>query len=274
MKTFRLRQILIASIVLAGPVAIAQPPRFSTELFGQLRWRHIGPEGNRVSAVAGVPGDPLVYYAGSASGGIFKTDRCRCELGAHLRRPAGAFDRRHCRCPLRSQHRLGRDRRGVHPQPHLGRRGDFQVDGCRRDVGRMGLEKTGRIGRSSCIHPEPGRGARVRAGHAYGPQPERGVFRTTDGGSDLGARALRRREHGCSELAMDPSNPRMLFAGMWQIEIKTWGRESGGPGQRLFMSRTTVARPGPVCADAGCPRATWVRSSRDRAVESRTASTR
>jgi hypothetical protein len=77
MKTFRLRQILIASIVLAGPVVIAQPPRrIGTEgadLFGQLRWRHVGPEGNRVSAVAGVPGDPLVYYAGSASGGIFKT---------------------------------------------------------------------------------------------------------------------------------------------------------------------------------------------------------
>src|SRR6266536_498266 len=48
-------------------------PRVSPDLYSRLQWRYIGPEGNRVSAVAGVPGDPLVYYAGSASGGIAKT---------------------------------------------------------------------------------------------------------------------------------------------------------------------------------------------------------
>ena len=73
-------------------------------------------------------------------------------------------------------------------------------------------------------------------GHAYGPQPERGVFRTTDGGASW-EHVLFVDEHtGCSALAMDPANPRKLFAGMWQIDIKTWGRESGGPGSGLFVS--------------------------------------
>src|SRR5262245_13722803 len=63
--------LLVAAFLGVG--SAQQAPRISPELYGQLRWRFIGPEGNRIPAVAGVPGDPLVYYAGSASGGIDKT---------------------------------------------------------------------------------------------------------------------------------------------------------------------------------------------------------
>src|SRR5262245_50073327 len=68
--------LLLASLLsLAGAALIAQAPagRPAPDVYSRLRWRYIGPEGNRISAVAGVPGDPLVYYAGSASGGIAKT---------------------------------------------------------------------------------------------------------------------------------------------------------------------------------------------------------
>ena len=58
-----------------------QPPRVSPDVYRELRWRFVGPEGNRVSAVVGVPGDPLVYYAGSASGGVWKTE----DGGVHWR---------------------------------------------------------------------------------------------------------------------------------------------------------------------------------------------
>ena len=60
----------IAFVVFSSLVVSGQASRINPDVYAQLRWRHIGPEGNRVSAVAGVPGDPLVYYAGSASGGI------------------------------------------------------------------------------------------------------------------------------------------------------------------------------------------------------------
>src|SRR6266853_790334 len=66
---------LAAALLGVGTVLVAQglPARPGPDVYSRLRWRYIGPEGNRISAVAGIPGDPLVYYAGSASGGIFKT---------------------------------------------------------------------------------------------------------------------------------------------------------------------------------------------------------
>ena len=65
----------------------------------------------------------------------------------------------------------------------------------------------------------------------------RGVFRTTDGGATWQHVLFVDESTGCSDLAMDPSNPRVLFAGTWQLEIHTWGRTSGGPGGGLHVSR-------------------------------------
>ena len=71
--SLRFAGLTILLIVVAATIGAGQASPVAPSVYGQLQWRHIGPEGNRVSAVAGVPGDPLVYYAGSASGGIFKT---------------------------------------------------------------------------------------------------------------------------------------------------------------------------------------------------------
>jgi len=73
-------------------------------------------------------------------------------------------------------------------------------------------------------------------GHAYGPQPERGVFRTTDGGKTWQRVLFTDENSGCAHLEMDPNDPKILFAGMWPLEIRTWGRVSGGPGSGLFKS--------------------------------------
>ncbi len=101
----------------------------------------------------------------------------------------------------------------------------------------MGLEKTGRIPRV-VVHPtNPGIVLVCALGHAYGPQPERGVFRTIDGGATWDHVLFVDENTGCSDLAMDPVNPRVLFAGTWQLEIHTWGRTSGGPGGGLHVSR-------------------------------------
>ena len=93
-------------------------------------------------------------------------------------------------------------------------------------------------------------------GHAYGPQPERGVFRTTDGGKTWDRVLFVDENTGCSELAMDPTNPRKLFAGMWQFDIKTWGRESGGPGQRTVHVERRRRRRGRGSRATACRRAT------------------
>ncbi len=100
----------------------------------------------------------------------------------------------------------------------------------------MGLEKTGRIGHLVIDPKNPNIVMACAVGHAYGPQDDRGVFRTTDGGKNW-VRVLFTDEHsGCSDLVMDPKNPKTLFAGMWPLVIHTWGRESGGPGSGLFVS--------------------------------------
>ncbi len=104
----------------------------------------------------------------------------------------------------------------------------------------MGLEQTGRIPRL-VIDPKNANVVLACAlGHAYGPQPERGVFRTTDGGATWTKVLFVDENTGCSDIAMDPKNPRVLFAGMWQLEIHTWGRVSGGPGSGLFRRATAA----------------------------------
>jgi len=101
----------------------------------------------------------------------------------------------------------------------------------------MGLEKTGRIGRVVIDSTNPQIVLACALGTAYGPQPERGVFRTADGGATWQRTLFVDENTGWSEIAADPSNPRIMFAGMWQLEIHTWGRESGGPGSGLYMTR-------------------------------------
>ena len=117
--------------------------------------------------------------------------------------------------------------------------GHLQVDRRRQDVDADGpREDRAASAASSSTPPNPDIVLACALGHAYGPQPERGIFRTTDGGKNWERVRLFVDENtGCSEIAMDPSNPRILFAGMWQLEIHTWGRESGGPGSGLFISR-------------------------------------
>ena len=100
----------------------------------------------------------------------------------------------------------------------------------------LGLENTGRISRI-VVHPTNPEVAYVAAlGHAYTPQQERGIYKTTDGGKTW-TQVLHVDENtGASDLVMDPFNPRILFAGMWSLEMKPWTRTSGGPGSGIYKS--------------------------------------
>ncbi len=207
-----------------------------TKLLGDLKFRYIGPEGNRISAIAGVLGDPSVYYAGAASGGIWKT----VDGGVHWQ---PVFDDQ----PVASIGALavapsdpnvvwaGTGEAFIRSNISLGW-GVFKSTDAGKGWTKMGLEATGRIARV-VVHPhDPDVVLICALGHAYGPQQERGVYRTTDGGKSWTRVLFVDEGTGCSDLVMDPNNPRILFAGTWQIEIHTWGRESGGPGSGLYRS--------------------------------------
>jgi photosystem II stability/assembly factor-like uncharacterized protein len=218
-------------IVLCGAVNAQE---LNTEA---LRYRYIGPVGNRVTTVAGVPGQPNVYYAGAASGGIFKST----DGGVHW---DAIFDGQ----PVSSIGSLkvapsdpniiwaGTGEAWIRSHISVGA-GIYKSTDAGKSWKLMGLEKTGRIGRIAIDPKNPDTVLACALGHAYGPQPERGVFRTTDGGAHWERVLFTDEKSGCSDLVMDPNNPRILFAGMWPLEIHTWGRTSGGPGSGLFVSR-------------------------------------
>lgn len=220
-----------------GAAAAAPALAIPAESYRQLQWRTIGPEGNRFTSAAGIPGDPLTYYVGAASGGVWKTND-----GGTNWQPL--FDAQ----PVQSIGALAVSRSDpnvvwagtgeAHIRSHISLgMGVYRSTDAGRNWTLMGLEKTGRIARI-VIHPQDPNTVIVCAlGHAYGPQPERGIYRTTDGGVTWTLAMHVDDNTGCSDLAMDPRNPRILYAGMWQLEIHTWGRTSGGPGSGLFTSR-------------------------------------
>jgi photosystem II stability/assembly factor-like uncharacterized protein len=228
--------LALVAAVISPPPAIAQQNLVDASSYTQLKFRYIGPEGNRVSAVAGIAGDPLAYYAGAASGGIFKStdggihwqpvfdDQPVSSIGALAVAPsdpnvvwAGTGE------PfIRSNISIGW---GVYKSTDAG-----------KTWTKMGLDNTGRIARMVVNPRNPDIVFACSEGHAYGPQPDRGVFRTADGGKTWDKVLFVDDNTGCSDLVMNPNNPRILFAGTWQIEIHTYGRESGGPGSGLYKS--------------------------------------
>src|SRR6266566_8103921 len=182
------------------------------------------------SLVAGVVGDASTYYAGAASGGVWKTT----DGGIHWQ---PIFDDQ----PVQSIGALavapsdpnviwaGTGETFIRSHISIGN-GIYKSTDAGKTWASMGLEKTGRIGRIVIDPRDPNVVCACALGHAYGPQQERGVFRTTDGGKTWERTLFTDENSGCSDIVMDASNPRIMFAGMWPLEIHTWGRVSGGPG--------------------------------------------
>jgi photosystem II stability/assembly factor-like uncharacterized protein len=232
------RRILppLALSLMSVATLAAQSP--DSTFYGRLRYRPIGPPGNRAIAVVGVPGNPLVAFVGAASGGVFKTidggvnwrpvfdDQDVSSVGAL------AIDREH---PNTLWAGTG-ETFFIRPETSIG-------DGIYRSTDQgetwqhMGLEKTGRIGR---IVVDPQNSDIVFAcaeGTGFGPQQDRGVFRTRDGGKTWQRVLFADENTGCSDLDIDPRDPQVLFAGMWPLLVRPWNLASGGTSGGVYVSR-------------------------------------
>jgi photosystem II stability/assembly factor-like uncharacterized protein len=226
--------LVVILLALGGPALAQDVPK---ESYGKLHFRHIGPVGNRTISIAGIPGDEKTYFAGAASGGIWKTE----DAGLTWR---PVFDDQ----PVHSIGSLavspsdpqivwaGTGETFIRSNISIGNGVWKSTDGG-ASWKHVGLEGTGRIGRL-VVDPRNADVAYAAAlGHGYTPQKERGVYRTRDGGKTWDQVLFVDENTGASDLVMDPSNPRVLFAGMWQLAIHTWGRESGGPGSGIYVTR-------------------------------------
>lgn len=229
----------LAFTALAGTLAFAPlgAQQAATDQLSALAYRHIGVVGNRIASVSGVVGDPLTYFAGAASGGLWKTSD-----GGITWRPV--FDDQ----DVASVGALAvsvSDPTIVWAgtgEPHI--RSNVTVgDGVYKSMDggetfeHMGLDEIGRVSRIVIDPTDPDIVFVGALGHAHGPQQERGVFRTTDGGDTWEQVLFVDENTGSSSVIMDPNNPRILFAGMWTVVFNTWGRESGGPGSGIYTSR-------------------------------------
>ncbi|MDH3732557.1 MAG: sialidase [Gemmatimonadota bacterium] len=223
-----------AATLLITSTLVAQP--ISPEQYENLAFRHIGPLGNRVASIAGVPGDRTTYFAGAASGGLWKTD----DAGLHWR---PVFDDQ----PVHSIGAIavapsdpgivwvGTGESSIRSNVSIGNGAWKSTDGG-ETWEHMGLEGTGRVGRI-LIHPyDPDVVYMATLGHSYGPAEERGVYRTRDGGDTWDRILFVDQETGAYEMAMDPQNPRKIIATTWDLDLKTWKRDSGGPGSGIHVT--------------------------------------
>jgi photosystem II stability/assembly factor-like uncharacterized protein len=226
---------LVACLVPAQAIASEAPEAAALK---SLEWRSIGPANTsgRVTDIAGIPGDPTTFFVAGADGGLWKTtnsgttfeplfeDQPVYSVGAVTLAP--------------SDHHiiwLGTGEGDPRNSVSYGNGVYRSTDGGKHWK-HLGLDKTERIKRIAVDPQNPDIALVCAVGREWGPNEERGVFKTTDGGQNWEKVLYIDEDTGCSEIAMDPSNPRYVYAGMWTFRRQPWRFDGGGGETALYKS--------------------------------------
>jgi photosystem II stability/assembly factor-like uncharacterized protein len=207
-------------------------------LLDGLKWRSIGPfRGGRSVAVAGDPRDIAVFYFGSTGGGVWKTN----DGGQYWHNISDGYFKRASVGGLAVAH--------ADPNVIYAGMGEATIrgnvshgDGVYRstDGGKTwshrGLEATRNIAKVRVDPRDPNTVFVAALGHAHGPNPERGVYRSTNGGETWDLVLNRGEDAGASDVVIDPRNPRIVYAGLWEARRGPHYLSSGGPNGGLFKS--------------------------------------
>jgi photosystem II stability/assembly factor-like uncharacterized protein len=230
-----------AAVALVASVRAQDTPKptrpESPKEFKALKYRNIGPAaGGRVARATGVPGNPLLYYAATASGGVWMSsdggttwksvfdDQPISSIGSIAVAPSDP-----------NVIYVGSGEANIRGNVAAGNGIYKSIDGGKSWTHVWDQE--GQIG-TMVVHPKNADVAYAAAlGHAFGPNPERGVYRTRDGGKSWQQVLKKDSDTGASDVAIDPSNPNTLFAALWQARRFPWDMNSGGPGSGLYVSR-------------------------------------
>lgn len=230
--------VTAAPTSLATPRPVPTPPSMDSGLLAALSWRSIGPAmfGGRVADVAGVPGNRNILYVGAASSGLFRSanggntfepvfeDGNTLSIGAiavHPHDPDVVY--------------VGTGEGAVRNSISIGD-GIYKTEDGGKTWRHLGLTDTQRFAR---IVVDPSRPETVFAaamGHAWGPNRERGIFRSRDGGETWEQVLYVNETTGASDVAIDPVDPSIVYAGMYDYLRRPWHFRSGGPGGGLYRS--------------------------------------
>ncbi|HEV2063900.1 MAG TPA: glycosyl hydrolase [Thermoanaerobaculia bacterium] len=241
-KTFVRLTVAIVSVAVAGTAMAAEAPAKETpgvaKTYEGLEFRNAGPHrGGRVTAVAGVRGQPLVYYQGATGGGVWKTT----DAGASWT-PVSDKDFK-----TGSVGAIGVAESdpnvvyaGMGESPIRGNvsHGDgvYKSTDAGKTWTNVGLKNTYQISRVRVYPKNPDLVYVAAQGHVWGSNPERGIFRSKDGGKTWDKVLFVSEKTGATDLVMDATNPRVLYAGFWQVYRKPWTLESGGTESGIYKT--------------------------------------
>jgi photosystem II stability/assembly factor-like uncharacterized protein len=251
--------LVFALAILVTPPAWAQEP--SEAFYSAMKWRMIGPfRAGKVNAVAGVPGNPAVYYFGADGGGVWRTTD-----GGTVWKPI--FDRQ----PVASIGALalapsnpnivyvGTGVNGLYADISFGN-GVYKSSDAGETWQHIGLEDSRHIARILIDPRNPDIVLVAAMGHSFGPNEERGVFRSTDGGKRWKKVLYKDAVTGAVDLCFDPGNPRVVYATLWHGIRKPGQKGTAfGPGSGLYKS-TDEGITWTQIAGHGLPTGDWGRS--------------
>ena len=249
-SSLRLRlfaQLVLAAVVLADSSTFAASPSPRTsprpagaideKVFNGMQWRQIGPfRGGRALAIEGIPDEPDIYYFGAVAGGVWKT----IDGGANWK---PLFDKTDISsigaiAVAPSDHNVvyaGTGEAAIRGNTTYGT-GVYKSIDAGNTWKNLGLKDTRQIG-ALIVDPRNADVVLVAAlGHAFGPNQERGIFRTTDGGKTWTKVLSKDENTGGIDIVFDPHNPNIIFASLWQARRQPWFFSSGGPGSGLYRS--------------------------------------
>lgn len=226
--------LLLAAII--SNTSFAQ--KVSLDQFKSWKPRNIGPAGmsGRITAIDAVVADPNTIYLGAASGGVWKTTNQGASWDAVFEeQPILNIGSIAIQQSNPSTVWVGTGEGNPRNSISLGEGMYKTIDGG-KSWKRMGLEKTRNIHRIIVDPSNPNTVYAGAIGNPYAEHPERGVFKTTDGGETWDKILFTNDTSGVADMIMDPSNPNKLFVAMWQHRRTPWSLSSGGPGSGLYMT--------------------------------------